>query len=848
MKRPKEIRLCTFDTEGTSLVTPECSYACLYYWDYLHTDTLDVDTSNVSEICWHVNGRDCGSLYRETLSMCDDAVTGGFRYLVAVHNLSYDICYFRHLLKNLDNYEYKVSVSAKSSTRFLTVDISYHDTLVFTFFDTLALFGCSLRTLGDNLGFEKLHIDYYEMNSPDTELSEANIAYNNRDTEILMCAVCESLLKRPHVSIEDIGSSILTRTSIIRKGDREDERIGALPMAARKSRSKKGEGHVASKPTTVYQLDRLEVEKHQYTSLEDYMSWASYGDTLNTPVKGFFAGGVNISNVNRIGKITSGVVSYDLKSAYPAIMLSYRIPTMPIKSPVSMLREYSDRLLTRTPCDLMDVIACRKQFWFGTVRFKNLRIDPYWESHVGDVTVTQTMVLQYKKNMGTADMSYGYLRGGEDITLRLCSSEFAEMQLQYTWEDARFEDLTVYMSSERPTYYTVLRTIFHYQEKCVAKQVSKDFKAGKPVSVALLDSWLGNGYITFDEHEAIANWDIDGDWVESFVLAHKGNLNSLYGINVTSPLKDEYTLDEGGFLTASSEDAFERYLSSSRNSLMWREAGVCIAVFNRYKIAYMVRQAIEAGAYVMYVDTDSIKSIGLSKEALDKVYSDIHSRIEYETTEQVTDVVGAVNRRIRKYNFDTGMHVAEVEVPADQSFRDLGKLDYEGTYDRFVTMGHKKYAVLENGRWEFKCSGYNLGVLNSFGRQLTEDGIGDLVPLVVLGFDNRYDSSTEIATVQSTVKDTWVQCEFDSVDGHYAGNTCPGYAILPAGKVMNNTEHSEMNRRRMEKAVYNNPDLKECCRLDVRKDGDRFTVGRRGNVGMDWDAWDTDWNEGTYTA
>lgn len=843
------MRLCTFDTEGTSIVQDGSNYAVLYAWDYLHTPTLDVDTSNVKDVCSHVKGRDCSSMYAETISMCEDALDGGFRYLVAVHNLSYDICYFRHLLKNLDNHGFKVDVSAKSSTRFLAVNISHRDTLVFTFIDTLALFGCSLRTLGSNLGFEKLHIDYYEMNSPNTVLSAENEAYNDRDTEILMCAVCESLLKRPHVSIDDLGSSILTRTSIIRKGDREDARIGALPMAARASRSKSSRGaKVASKPTTVYQLDRLEVEKHQYETLEDYMHWASYGDTLTAPVKGFFAGGVNVSNVNCIGKIMNGVVSYDLKSAYPAIMLSYRIPTDPVKVPESRLHAYSEWLDDFMFDDPIDVITCRKPFWYGTVEFTNLRIDPDWESHVGDVTVTQTMVLQYRDNLKTADMRDGYLRGADKITLKLCISELAEMKLQYTWDDARFLDLTVYRSSSAPTYYTVLRTLFHYQEKTVAKEVSKAFKSGKRPSDETLESWLGNGYITFDEYEAISSWEIDSDWVESFVLAHKGNLNSLYGINVTSPLKDEYTLDGDGFLSASDEDAFQRYLDSSRNSKMWREAGVCIAVFNRYKITYMARQAVEAGADVLYVDTDSIKSVGLTKEQLDAVYSSVHRRIEDATSDQVGDVVKAVNRRIDRYDFETGSTVLPVDMPADRAFRDLGKLDYEGTYERFVTMGHKKYAIYEGGKWHFKCSGYNLKVLDEFGEQLRHEQLGLMVPLVVLGYDNRYDSSTGIASIQATIPDTWVQCEFDAVEGRYVGNTCPGYAILPSGKVMNNTENSEMNRRRFRKACENNCALIEACRIDVRKSGDRFVYARRGGVAMDWAAWDTDYNEGSYTA
>ena len=112
MPKPKEVRLATFDTEGTSLVQGDENYACLYYWDYLHCDAdpSEVTKDTVGFMCSHVSGRDCTSLYRETLEMLEDAEDCGFRYLVGVHNLSYDICYFRRFLKGLDGRGYRVEV------------------------------------------------------------------------------------------------------------------------------------------------------------------------------------------------------------------------------------------------------------------------------------------------------------------------------------------------------------------------------------------------------------------------------------------------------------------------------------------------------------------------------------------------------------------------------------------------------------------------------------------------------------------------------------------------------------------------------------------------------------------
>lgn len=839
MSKPSDdVRLVVFDTEGTK-VGGDNQYAILWFWDFLilDGDWHDVSRETVSDQCHHVSGRDCSSLYSQIMSMIDDACDTDSRWLVAVHNISYDICYLRKFLIDCDAMGYRVEVSAKSSTRFLTVNIYVKDYLAFTFFDTLALFGYSLRKLGSNLGFPKLEMDYDKVRYPNTPISKDELAYNLRDTEVLMVGVCQSLLTRPSVDLQCLGRSVLTKTSIVRKMDREHVRIGALPLKVRRH---SGSGnYVKSGARTIYDDDRGILKRHQFEKEEDYWNWASYGDTQTSAIKGFFAGGVNISNTNLIGKVLDNVVSYDLKSAYPAIMLSYRVPTKPMEIDATEFESYKGLLAKTVKC-VPDVLQCRNGFWFGCITFKGFRAQRKWWEAVGDTSLTDAMVHQYKGRGKGLAFEGGCLVSADSITLKLASSEFYELVLQYDWDDAEFEQLTLYTSSETPTKYSILRTLFHYNEKSVAKSVSKEYKRGERPTKEELDEWLSQGYITYDEHEAISDWNIDANWVEEFVLGHKGNLNALYGINVTNPLREEYALDDYGFLCDAGGDKFERYLESSRNSLMWREAGVCIALFNRYKIVYMARMQVDAGAKVVYIDTDSIKSIGLAKDELDKLYKNLHDDIENATDSIVRKCVENVNRDIKRVNQFCGTETPYIPMPCDQSFKDLGKLDYEGTYEKFVTMGHKKYAVIEGGHWVFKCSGYALGVLNEFGKQY--DHLGDMVPILVLGFDNRFDSSTRIATIQKTIPDMWIKIDV----GTYKGETCPGYAILEAGKIMNNTENSAMNRQRFDKACENNPAVRALSGIDIREDDGVFRIGKRGTVPMDWADWQHDWQEGVF--
>lgn len=839
----REPRLAVFDTEGTTLKDyPAGPCACLYFWDFLYLQATpdDVTRDTVADVCEHVSGRDVSSLYARLDCMLDAAEAEGFYWVIGVHNFSYDAGYLRAWMTSLDDRGYGTGVVAKSSTKILTFTVKRGKSRLLTFFDTLSLFGCSLRTLGGNLGFPKLTLDYAEMYSPATPLPPGALAYNRRDTEVLMVGICTSLLKREGVTLADLGTRVLTKTSIVRKADREAKTIGALPLSVKRRKTKTGKTKRVG-VCTVYDNDRDTVARYQFSSEDEYRHWASYGSTMTSEVKGFFAGGVNVSNANHIGQIMHDVVAYDLKSAYPAIMLSYRIPCDAHEVQADELCAYESLLAPMAP-DPVDVLMLKCRFWYGTVRFRDVRMTDAWRSRVGDATVTQSMVLQNARSSKGLRFEDGYLVAATELVLTIAMPEFYEVCLQYEWGSASFESLTTYASKRMPTYYSTLRTVHHYHEKCVAKAVSKAYKCGERVSDSDIDAWEAAGYVTTDEASAIRAWKLDDAWVEGFVMAHKGNLNALYGINVTDPMKDEYYLDDAGYLAEDDDaDSFDKYAKSSRDSLMWREAGVCIALFNRYKIAYMAALQVAAGAEVLYIDTDSIKSVGLPKETLDDLYRPLHDRIESATAEVVGRCFDAVEAKARAMR-DSGRRVAVPDRPVGDDFANLGKLDYEGTYARFVTMGHKKYAYDEGAGWRVKCSGYDLGVLNALVQQMSSEGHDDVAPLAALAYDVRFDSSTKIATVQACVDETVADVSFLDCDGRlYEGVTCPGYAILDAGKIMNNTEGSLMNRQRYEAACRNNPRVREFSRTDVRRDGDTFTLGRRGTVPMDWSAWSCDW-------
>lgn len=841
-------RLAVFDTEGTTVSDSHGTYAVLYSWDLLYVEEVGawegVARDTLSDTCARRSGRDCASMEDEFLGMLEDAEVFGYTWKVGIHNITYDFCYMRRFAHLAEEGGYTVSAVAKSSTQLLTVSFRKGRALLMVLFDTLALTHASLRSLGANLGFPKLTMDYTERLAPDSVLSEGESAYIARDTDVLMCALTESLLRMPAVDLDSVGRSVVTKTGIVRKLDREHPRIGALPLSMRRH----GRSWTAS---TVYDADRQIVAKYQFATMRDYLRTASYGDTRTSEVKGCFAGGVNIANSRMLGRVLEDVVSFDLKSAYPAVMLSYRVPVDPLDVDAADLGSYAD-LLDRCTPDPVALMTGALPYWRGTVVLEGVSLDPVWDASVGDCSVTETMVMQHYKEDEGLVFDGGHIVSARRLVLTVALPEWCEVSMQLVWESARFEELTLYRSYMPPTFYQVLRVVHHYREKSVSKALSKAVRSGT-LERAQVEDAVRDGLITPDEGEMLVQNPTDA-WLEAFVQRHKENLNALYGILVTNPMREEYALGESGFIEEmprTEDERMEAYAGASRDALMWRDAGVVVTLYNRYKLVYACRLIAEAGGTVVYCDTDSVKSVGLPREELDALFAPMHEGVEASISGLVGDAFAKVNAKLRSMRRDP------LPVPDDPEFRALGKFDYEETYPRFVTTGHKRYAhwgfSRDDGRerWMFRCSGYGLGALHRFGSELEADGLGDLVPLLVLGYDVRYDSTTGIASIQSTVPDLTVTASFEAQDASgdrarthvWTGDTCPGYAILDAGKIMNNTENSAMSRQRFEAACTNNPVVRACSRMDVAFRDGRWEFGPRGQVEMDWKGWDEDFSE-----
>lgn len=182
---------------------------------------------------------------------------------------------------------------------------------------------------------------------------------------------------------------------------------------------------------------------------------------------------------------------------------------------------------------------------------------------------------------------------------------------------------------------------------------------------------------------------------EDFYLVAKGMLNAIYGMMVTNPVNDDIIFD----LFAedpkkiwdkkrpSMSEALEKVKNSPKTFLCY-QWGVWVTAWARYELLSAVH---EIGEDVIYCDTDSIKFLNF--ESYKKVIADQNIRIE-----------NALLQTVKYFNLNP-----ESLSPKDinNEHHQLGIWDFEGKYEKFKTIGAKRYCYVKKGRLSITASGLN---------------------------------------------------------------------------------------------------------------------------------------------
>lgn len=162
---------------------------------------------------------------------------------------------------------------------------------------------------------------------------------------------------------------------------------------------------------------------------------------------------------------------------------------------------------------------------------------------------------------------------------------------------------------------------------------------------------------------------------DAYLYGKKKNLfNAFYGMIVQNPCKPDYVFDDGIIkedMSQSIDDLIEVYQRKGWLPYQW---GVWVTARSRFRL-HQGLWCIPPEAF-LYSDTDSIKYVGNYDSAFDKLNETIRD-----------ERYSALDRNGKRHY--------------------CGIYEDDGTYDRFVTMGAKKYAYEDQSGLHLTVSGVN---------------------------------------------------------------------------------------------------------------------------------------------
>ena len=198
---------------------------------------------------------------------------------------------------------------------------------------------------------------------------------------------------------------------------------------------------------------------------------------------------------------------------------------------------------------------------------------------------------------------------------------------------------------------------------------------------------------------------VEGKEVE--YLQSKEQLNSCYGMMVTDIVRDCYTyITEWGLDNPDFNTAIEKYNNSS-NRFLFYPWGVWVTAYARRNLFTGI---IEFGNDYIYSDTDSIKTINREKH------------IDY--INKYNKMIK--NRLYRAMDFHGLSHDLIEPQTVKGEKKCLGVWDFEGYYERFKTLGAKRYIVQKDGKVNITVSGLNKKIAvpylqQKFGERIFEE-------------------------------------------------------------------------------------------------------------------------------
>ena len=169
--------------------------------------------------------------------------------------------------------------------------------------------------------------------------------------------------------------------------------------------------------------------------------------------------------------------------------------------------------------------------------------------------------------------------------------------------------------------------------------------------------------------------DVEGEEINYMIS--KNMINAAYGMMVTDPIRDELMYSDNTFYTIPKNiaEGIDKYNTNIRRFLFY-PWGVWVTAYAR---ANLFSGIVEMGDDYVYSDTDSIKSINTERH--EDYYNSYNAQILYK-----------IELASQYHNLDKSLFAPYTKKGKQKI---IGVWDDEGVYDKFKTLGAKRYLTMK---------------------------------------------------------------------------------------------------------------------------------------------------------
>lgn len=658
--------VCTSGIVNTAIAFPVTHQVGTLYVDDFKTVTPD----NVKDLATVNIYRDVKGAYQEFIRIIEAAEFQGYTPVVAVHNLGFDHTNLAHFFAIFQDQGCEVEVCAKTSTKPITYKIMDNGTPILIFLDTMSLFLRSLETMGKECGMPKLvgSWDYNLIRTPETPLTEMEVAYAKQDIYTLFAYVGHFLRLTPEIEFEDLGLSVVTKTGVVRR-----KRLKHFSNLGGKGRKKVGARWISMNQQEMPNSDEELFTMHASTR------------------GGFTFTAANSASVVYEAENGKHVYAFDAASQHPSQMVSHVYPEKFRKVSAKYLTDAFESIASTSLEHV--VLHWDKPFnvaFNAFFKFKNLRLKAGSLYEANGISPLASARLRTFKEVGPVDnqstenfknlleergykdyavnesVAFGKIMAADECGLFL--TELAAWEVVQAFDFDEVEAVAGFATSRfcRPTDMSILSVMYFYKAKNIFKIAKNAYDSRQDIPNPEDLKRVAPDYL----YEAMMNGTAKDADVAAYYQSLKADLNALFGIEATNEAKPDTLLTTNGIKFATSNGLNDL----PNNPKCQYQYGQRIVGWSRIAQHVVMNVTHKHAEAIICGDTDSVK-LYTSEDKLDAILTNLKT-FEENLSRAKMFVTNRVAKNFPEY-FD--------ELPG------IGGYELEDVFDHFYCAWNKAY-------------------------------------------------------------------------------------------------------------------------------------------------------------